>query len=82
MIRKKKNYNFIVVKYKTGNKIKTHSIGPSASGQASDTDDVDDESDGESQLIMEIGEGTEAIFSVRSISVCQYDDRKLPVILS
>ena len=59
---------------------KTHSIGPS--GQASDTDDVDDESDGESQLIMEIGEGTEAIFSVRSISVCQYDDRKLPVILS
>ena len=82
MIRKKENYNFIVVKYKTGKKIKTHSIGPSASGQASDTDDVDDESDGESQLIIEIGEATEAFVLVRSMSVCQYDDRKLPVILS
>ena len=56
-----------------------------------DDDDDDDDDDDEQarsitggtvSLLFEIREQTGAIFSVRSISCCQYDVRKLPVVLS
>jgi hypothetical protein len=52
-----------------------------------DDDDDDDEqarsmTGGTVSLLFEIREQTAAIFSVRSISCCQYDVRKLPVFLS